>query len=58
MKKLDEFANDQLINLAPAYCCGVASEENEDFIPFTDEHSMNSKYIVLIDPLDGRGILM
>ncbi len=57
VKKLDEFANDQLINSlgTSIYCCGVASEENEDFIPFTDEHSMNSKYIVLIDPLDGSG---
>lgn len=55
VKKLDEFANDQLINsLATSiYCCGVASEENEAFIPFTDEHSKNSKYVVLIDPLDG-----
>lgn len=55
VKKLDEFANDQLINsLATSiYCCGVASEENEEFIPFTDEHSKNSKYVVLIDPLDG-----
>lgn len=57
VKKLDEFANDQLINSlgTSIYCCGVASEENEEFIPFTDEHSKNSKYVVLIDPLDGSG---
>lgn len=57
VKKLDEFANDQLINsLATSiYCCGVASEENEEFIAFSDEHSRNSKYVVLIDPLDGSG---
>lgn len=57
VKKLDEFANDQFINSlrGSIYCCGVASEENEDFIPFTDAHSMNSKYVVLIDPLDGSG---
>jgi fructose-1,6-bisphosphatase I len=57
VKKLDEFANDQFINSlrTSIYCCGVASEENEEFIPFTDEHSMNSKYVVLIDPLDGSG---
>lgn len=57
VKKLDEFANDQFIGSlrTSIYCCGVASEENEDFIAFTDEHSMNSKYVVLIDPLDGSG---
>lgn len=57
VKKLDEFANDQLINSlgTSIYCCGVASEENESFIGFDDEHSRNSKYIVLIDPLDGSG---
>lgn len=55
VKKLDEFANDQFINSLKTsiYCAGVASEENEDFIAFTDEHSMNSKYVVLFDPLDG-----
>ncbi|MGX5816817.1 class 1 fructose-bisphosphatase [Chitinophaga lutea] len=57
VKKLDEFANDQLINsLATSiYCCGVASEENEDIICFEDEYSRNSKYVVLMDPLDGSG---
>lgn len=57
VKKLDEFANDQLINSLrnSIYCCGVASEENEDFIAFDDELSMNSKYVVLMDPLDGSG---
>lgn len=57
VKKLDEFANEQFIDAlrTSIYCCGMASEENEDFIPFLDEHSMNSKYVVLIDPLDGSG---
>ncbi|WP_205687104.1 class 1 fructose-bisphosphatase [Chitinophaga rhizosphaerae] len=55
VKKLDEFANDQLIaSLASSiYCAGVASEENDTFIAFEDEFSMNSKYVVLMDPLDG-----
>ncbi len=55
VKKLDEFANDQIINslASSIYCAGVASEENETFIAFTDEYSMNSKYVVLMDPLDG-----
>ena len=57
VKKLDEFANDQLISSLrnSIYCCGVASEENEEFIAFDDELSMNSKYVVLMDPLDGSG---
>lgn len=57
VKKLDEFANDQFIDTLAGsiHCCGIASEENETFIPFTDEHSMNSKYVVLFDPLDGSG---
>jgi fructose-1,6-bisphosphatase I len=33
----------------------VASEENEEFISFDDELSRNSKYVVLMDPLDGSG---
>ncbi|WP_291906218.1 class 1 fructose-bisphosphatase [Chitinophaga sp. CB10] len=55
VKKLDVFANDQFIDSLQTsiYCCGVASEENENFIAFTDEHSKKSKYVVLIDPLDG-----
>src|ERR1044072_9955851 len=57
VKKLDEFANDQFINSLQTsiYCCGVASEENETFIPFEDEYSKQSKYVVLLDPLDGSG---
>ncbi|RAJ06892.1 fructose-1,6-bisphosphatase I [Chitinophaga skermanii] len=55
VKKLDEFANDQFINSLrhSIYCAGMASEENEDFIAFNDEKSLQSKYVVLIDPLDG-----
>jgi fructose-1,6-bisphosphatase I len=33
--------------------CGVASEENDDFIAFDNEVSNEGKYVVLIDPLDG-----
>ncbi|RBL91568.1 class 1 fructose-bisphosphatase [Chitinophaga flava] len=55
VKKLDEFANEQFINSlrGSIYCCGVASEEEEHFIAFTDEYSKKSKYVVLLDPLDG-----
>lgn len=53
--KLDIYANDMLISVLQnsADCAGVASEENDDFIAFTDEYSVNSKYVVLFDPLDG-----
>ncbi|MES1216840.1 MAG: class 1 fructose-bisphosphatase, partial [Bacteroidota bacterium] len=34
-------------------CGGLASEEMEDFVAFTDPMSRISKYICLFDPLDG-----
>lgn len=53
--KLDVFADQVLINVLKnsSDCAGIASEENDSFVAFTDEHSMNSKYVVLFDPLDG-----
>lgn len=33
--------------------CGIASEENDDFLPFNSERAKNGKYVVLFDPLDG-----
>ncbi len=33
--------------------CGIASEENENFVAFKSEKSKNGKYVVLFDPLDG-----
>ena len=33
--------------------CGIASEENDDFIAFENENSRNGKYVVAMDPLDG-----
>lgn len=33
--------------------CGVASEEQDDFVSFDNERSNNGKYVVLYDPLDG-----
>lgn len=53
--KLDVFADDTLIDVlsSSAECAGVASEENDTFIAFDDEYSMQSKYVVLFDPLDG-----
>lgn len=53
--KLDIYANEILINILKnsTDCAGIASEENDDFLAFDDEHSMNSKYVVMFDPLDG-----
>lgn len=53
--KLDVFADETLVNVLrnSSECAGVASEENDDFIAFDDEFSVNSQYVVLFDPLDG-----
>jgi fructose-1,6-bisphosphatase I len=51
-KNLDVFANDQFLSAlkVSGECCGIASEESEDFIPF---NMPNAKYIINLDPLDG-----
>jgi fructose-1,6-bisphosphatase I len=53
--KLDIYANEILINVLKnsTDCAGIASEENDDFLAFDDEHSQKSKYVVMFDPLDG-----
>tara|TARA_B110000003_G_scaffold53634_1_gene53505 strand:+ start:1595 stop:2605 length:1011 start_codon:yes stop_codon:yes gene_type:complete len=53
--KLDVFANDTFIRTLRSMgeVCGVASEELDDFISFNDNIHSSSKYVVLIDPLDG-----
>lgn len=55
VQKLDLYANDKLIDCLKnsGECCGVASEENEDFIPIQSVASKTSKYVVVFDPLDG-----
>jgi len=55
VKKLDMYANEQLISYlsAGSQCAGIASEENEDALIFTDQISKKGKYVVLFDPLDG-----
>lgn len=57
VKKLDVFANNQFIGVLKhgISCAGVGSEENDDIVIFDDEISNNSKYVVLMDPLDGSG---
>jgi len=55
VKKLDVFANRRFIAALRlgGQCCGIASEENKEFITFDDEISKNAKYVVALDPLDG-----
>jgi len=55
-QKLDVYANDifmkHLINRQ--IVCGIASEEEDDFVTISGSDQANlSKYVVLIDPLDG-----
>lgn len=54
-KKLDVYANDQFIGALKSggECCAIASEENEKIISFQNEISLQGKYVVAIDPLDG-----
>ena len=57
VQKLDDFANNQFIGVLShgINCAGVGSEENEEIVVFNDEISNKSKYVVLMDPLDGSG---
>ncbi len=57
VQKLDEFANNQFIGVLHhgINCAGVGSEENEDVVIFDDDLSNKSKYVLLMDPLDGSG---
>lgn len=54
-QKMDLYANDVFKSALEARgeVCGVASEEEDEFISFDSERCVNSKYIVLMDPLDG-----
>lgn len=55
VKKLDVIANNEFIGVLRhgISCAGIASEENDDVEIFDDEISNKSKYVVMIDPLDG-----
>ena len=55
-QKLDVFAHELFIKALAnrKIVCGIASEEADDFIDLqTNEEYNQSKYVVLIDPLDG-----
>lgn len=55
-QKLDVLANETFINALKnrEIVCGIASEEEEDYIPVNSlDKNHQNKYVVLIDPLDG-----
>jgi fructose-1,6-bisphosphatase I len=54
-QKLDRFADEVFIDAleASGECCGVASEENQNEVIFTQTFARRGKYVVCMDPLDG-----
>lgn len=54
-QKLDLLANEQFQQAlaASGEVCGMASEEDDDFVVFDAIEGKTSKYVVLVDPLDG-----
>ena len=54
-QKLDVVADEQFIKAFEngGEICGIASEENDDFVAFTSESAKKGNYVVLFDPLDG-----
>jgi fructose-1,6-bisphosphatase I len=54
-QKLDNFADEVFADalFASGECCGIATEENQNEIVFTDKFARKGKYLVCIDPLDG-----
>ena len=55
VQKLDLYANEKFIECLSnsGECCGIASEENEEFIPIAKVGDKAPKYVVVFDPLDG-----
>lgn len=54
-QKLDVIADNAFIDVLRkgGQVCGIASEENDDFVAFEHSTSKSGKYVVLFDPLDG-----
>ncbi len=54
-QKLDVYADNQMINSFRygGQVCGIASEENDEFLSFDDGTAHKGKYIAVFDPLDG-----
>lgn len=57
VQKMDARANQIFIDTLQAggACAGIVSEENEQVVAFDDERSLLSKYVFLMDPIDGSG---
>lgn len=57
VQKLDVYANNVFINVLRSgiNCAGIVSEENEEMVVFDDAKSNQSKYVLLMDPIDGSG---
>ncbi len=55
VQKLDVMADELLIACLrnSGECCGIASEENDNYVPIKSKSSTNADYIVIFDPLDG-----
>jgi len=55
VQQLDEFANAEFMAVLRQgiSCAGMASEELDDFVCFDEELCNQSKYVVVLDPLDG-----
>lgn len=55
VKQLDDFANTSFLAVLQRgiSCAGIASEELDDFACFDEELCNQSKYVVVLDPLDG-----
>jgi fructose-1,6-bisphosphatase I len=54
-QKLDVYADKTFTSalMATGQCCGIATEENQNEIVFTDKLARKGKYVVCMDPLDG-----
>lgn len=55
VQKLDVLADELLIACLQnsGECCGIASEENDNYVPIESKTSTNADYVVIFDPLDG-----
>ncbi len=55
VQKLDLYANQKFVEClgSSGECAGIASEESEEFIPIQPMDGKESKYVVVMDPLDG-----
>jgi fructose-1,6-bisphosphatase I len=55
VRQLDDFANASFLAVLQRgiSCAGIASEEMDDFASFDEDLCNQSKYVVVLDPLDG-----